>query len=1448
MIRRKRIILCNWVATLLCVVTGIADTSGGGGGDEKSEGGGALTPSATLLASTLDGRLVALNKVDGTVMWAMNDEPAVRSRPHDPNVASLFLPDPKTGALYMLGAGGAASAGGGGAGPKSQLKKLPFTIPELVAASPCKSSDGILYTGRKVDTWYSVDRRTGDKRGSISVQGCSRFPDECPNSQSHASSSEFLIGRTEYSVMMYDSKPKASGSSGGGSPMSASQRSWNVTFYDYSANLGSASDVGPDYDMVHFADSSTGNLLTLDRRTGSLLWERRMDSPVVAIYLAQSEGMAAVPFTSVSGETLENLLDRSHQDSVDPMTSQTPPDDVNALNKLYPTLYIGEHKHGLFAMPSLVDKQTLTISPRNSGGPLLLEGPSGGVGADVESIGGGGAPMIEDNSSNSQGGQANDDYSAPSGRSDSRQSNDRTTKFDIPGGIDRAVAEQQILLLGYYKVPDWSQVRLSKSPRLQITAMSPDTDGRDNRHIQNGNGGSGSGGSIGGSLQGEGGRRQQQQLPAPHPADRFLPMPGDSLLPQGYPFIMPDEATAFDNGGTTKTASYNESLIHEGFLAIKNLDFGYIASGRLVRFFGELVPWSSKFLSDLENKELKAIVLLMVILVLTFIQFVRKNTIVPTSSSSHGRGHGVSNSSGVSSGSRPGAYYEVTALPEILDDGHTVKVGNIQFDPNAVLGKGCEGTFVFKGRFDTRDVAVKRVLAACFSIADREVDLLRESDEHPNVVRYFCMEQDTQFRYIALELCAATLQDYVDGSFVCPGLDSLTILRQATLGLAHLHALDICHRDIKPHNVLLSVQATGNASAAGRTAAAAPEVRAMISDFGLCKKLKVGRMSFSRRSGIAGTEGWIAPEMMLGNRSTTCRVDIFSLGCVYYFVMSGGSHPFGESFRRQANILSGESDLSKLKVASRSSSSPSPPVAALPLVSRMLSVDPNQRPPAGAVLRHPLFWSKEKMLHFLQDVSDRVDLEDRDSALVEALEHNRHLVLHGRNWYEELDPVVAEDLRKRRSYNGKSVRDLLRAIRNKKHHYHELPEEVKTRYGRVPDGYAHYWLHRRFPGLVSHAYHAMHRVKHEPSFAKYFHRDYDFLACHRTDDDDEVACLRDASLAAAADSRLDVDFKVQSEWESGGQRRLFMMTTPPPTGSPGCGGDASAFDKNNHSFRQSNQQSGKSSVVSNWEAMLLDEMRSPSPDGSNRQILASGDHTENPTENESPVEERLRDFCDEGAPPLRRTDPETLSLRPPLTTADTGWRGTLGGESQIMSTPAAVEESVAKPAAADPRPLNLTAAPPSDGFDAAADRRSEVADFHDTSGIDQADNKVDHEEFSSDYSNQGSCVNGGLDVESFQDDEDDSFKAFPVGELSSSQDVDALNDAKSLAFSTNTKSERSLKSSDSFDIATAPTSHNLLDATNKCDQETDGEKPVIWIVKKEDEEKKRKKKSKKRKK
>lgn len=99
--------------------------------------------------------------------------------------------------------------------------------------------------------------------------------------------------------------------------------------------------------------------------------------------------------------------------------------------------------------------------------------------------------------------------------------------------------------------------------------------------------------------------------------------------------------------------------------------------------------------------------------------------------------------------------------------------------------------------FDGRNVAVKRLLPDCFSLADREVALLRESDQHANVIRYFCTEQDHLFRYIALELAAATLADLVekqstaDCQDILLGLTTTDILRQATQGLAHLHSLDI---------------------------------------------------------------------------------------------------------------------------------------------------------------------------------------------------------------------------------------------------------------------------------------------------------------------------------------------------------------------------------------------------------------------------------------------------------------------------------------------------------------------------------------------------------------------------------------------------------------------------------------------------------------------------------
>ena len=80
------------------------------------------TEQQTLLVSTLDGSLKAIDMAKGEVIWELSDEPVVRS-PYDSSnpVLPAFLPDPKDGSLYMIGSG-----------MKEPLKKLPFTIPGML--------------------------------------------------------------------------------------------------------------------------------------------------------------------------------------------------------------------------------------------------------------------------------------------------------------------------------------------------------------------------------------------------------------------------------------------------------------------------------------------------------------------------------------------------------------------------------------------------------------------------------------------------------------------------------------------------------------------------------------------------------------------------------------------------------------------------------------------------------------------------------------------------------------------------------------------------------------------------------------------------------------------------------------------------------------------------------------------------------------------------------------------------------------------------------------------------------------------------------------------------------------------------------------------------------------------------------------------------------------------
>ncbi|KAK9763656.1 bifunctional endoribonuclease/protein kinase ire1 [Basidiobolus ranarum] len=455
----------------------------------------------------------------------------------------------------------------------------------------------------------------------------------------------------------------------------------------------------------------------------------------------------------------------------------------------------------------------------------------------------------------------------------------------------------------------------------------------------------------------------------------------------------------------------------------------------------------------------------------------------------------------------PQAPKPVTTTPIVETKDGMLKL-NLLSISETVLGYGSHGTVVYKGSFDGRDVAVKRLLMDFYDVADHEVKLLLESDDHPNVIRYYCKEQCDKFMYIAVELCPASLYDVIEKGALCSASSLISslppsrILYQIIGGIYHLHSLKIVHRDIKPQNILIS--------APKRRSGEKKAPKILISDFGLCKKLEGEQSSFNNTTNNAGgTIGWRAPECLSADMvssshvessedssfssvagSTSGRrfritraIDIFSTGCVFYYVLSGGEHPFGDRFSREANILKGKHSLHKIDEMVEEG------WEAKDLIERMISINPKNRPNAFTVMLHPYFWTSARRLAFLQDVSDRLEYEERDppSPLLVKFEENGQLVV-GPDWYKRIDRVIIENLGKYRKYDGARIRDLLRAMRNKKHHYQDLPEHVKKSFGTFPEGFLNYFT-SRFPNLVLHAYYFVaetESLRQEHVFKPYF--------------------------------------------------------------------------------------------------------------------------------------------------------------------------------------------------------------------------------------------------------------------------------------------------------------------------------------------------------------------------
>lgn len=177
-------------------------------------------------------------------------------------------------------------------------------------------------------------------------------------------------------------------------------------------------------------------------------------------------------------------------------------------------------------------------------------------------------------------------------------------------------------------------------------------------------------------------------------------------------------------------------------------------------------------------------------------------------------------------------------------------------------------------RATKRRVAVKRlkdVAGLTQSALDR---FYREAHaianlSHPHILQLLQPGQDEQGDYLVLEWAAGgSLKDRLTKEGPLPEADVIAIARKIGSALAYAHGKGVIHRDLKPHNILL-------------TEGGEPK----LADFGLARSVDDLTLSTSRAA--AGSPLYMAPEQHNSSRDADARSDLYSFGKTLYQLATG---------------------------------------------------------------------------------------------------------------------------------------------------------------------------------------------------------------------------------------------------------------------------------------------------------------------------------------------------------------------------------------------------------------------------------------------------------------------------------------------------------------------------------------------------------------------------------
>ena len=143
---------------------------------------------------------------------------------------------------------------------------------------------------------------------------------------------------------------------------------------------------------------------------------------------------------------------------------------------------------------------------------------------------------------------------------------------------------------------------------------------------------------------------------------------------------------------------------------------------------------------------------------------------------------------------------------------------------------------------------------------------------HPNIVTVFDFGQAGELYYLIMELVeGVNLRDAIQAETV-PPQTALAIVPQVCEALQYAHDHGVVHRDIKPENILIG-----------------DRNQVKIADFGLSKMLSAGQTEFTLTGThqVMGTRNYMAPEQIEKPMTVDHRADIYSLGVVFYELLTG---------------------------------------------------------------------------------------------------------------------------------------------------------------------------------------------------------------------------------------------------------------------------------------------------------------------------------------------------------------------------------------------------------------------------------------------------------------------------------------------------------------------------------------------------------------------------------